>query len=341
VASIAIVTSSPAATEGGHLVIARALVQAVRDAGHAATLIVTPDFGFGRTVATYRANRAASPGAVDQVISLRYPSYAIDHPRHVCWLNHTMREYYDLWPRFSATLSWKNRIKESGRRVLLHAADAWLLKRNVTEVVAQSKTIQKRLRDDFGLEVDALWPPPPQRPYRCDGYDGDILVVSRLTPLKRVDLLITALAEPVARQVRVTVAGDGESASALKATAERLGVADRVNFMGRITDEEMMGLLASCRAVCFTPLAEDYGFVTIEAFASHKPVLTCQDSGGPTELVADGVTGFISAPEPAALALAVARVADDRRLAETMGAAAGAFARTLTWDAVVRRLVIV
>ena len=39
---------------------------------------------------------------IDQVISLRYPSYAVRHPRHVCWLNHTMREYYDLWDRFSA-----------------------------------------------------------------------------------------------------------------------------------------------------------------------------------------------------------------------------------------------
>ena len=35
------------------------------------------------------------------MISLRYPSYAVRHPNHVCWLNHTMREYYDLWDRFS------------------------------------------------------------------------------------------------------------------------------------------------------------------------------------------------------------------------------------------------
>ena len=53
---------------------------------------------------------------IDQVISLRYPSYAVRHPRHVCWLNHTMREYYDLWAAFSATLSPQGRVKERVRR---------------------------------------------------------------------------------------------------------------------------------------------------------------------------------------------------------------------------------
>jgi glycosyltransferase involved in cell wall biosynthesis len=340
-ASIAVVTSSPPAAEGGHMVIGRALVRAAREAGHAATLIVTPDFGFGRTAATYRANRTAGVGAVDQVISLRYPSYAVRHSRHVCWLNHTMREYYDLWPRFSSTLSWKNRIKENARRVALHAADAWLLKNNVTEVVAQSQTIQRRLADDFAIDADVLWPPPPQRPYRCDGYDGGILVVSRLTPLKRVNLLLEALAEPVAAHVRAVVAGEGESLPDLRNLARSLGVDQRVTFLGRVSDDDLIGALARCTAVCFTPFAEDYGFVAVEAFASRKPVITCVDSGGPAELVTDGVSGFITPPTAASLALALARVADDRRLAESMGEAAAARAAAMTWDSAVRRLMIV
>ena len=54
--------------------------------------------------------------------------------------------------------------------------------------------------------------------------------------------------------------------------------------------------------MAFAPLDEDYGFVTVEAFAAHKAVVTCRDSGGPTELVADGVHGLVAAPTPAALA---------------------------------------
>ena len=61
-----------------------------------------------------------------------------------------------------------------------------------------------------------------------------------------------------------------------------LDVAARVTFLGRIDDDAMLDRLARCRAVCFTPLDEDYGFVTVEAFASRKAVVTCRDSGGPT-----------------------------------------------------------
>ncbi|MCP5110982.1 MAG: glycosyltransferase, partial [bacterium] len=51
---------------------------------------------------------------------------------------------------------------------------------------------------------------------------------------------------------------------------------------------------ARCRAVYFGPRNEDFGFVTIEAFRSRKCVITCRDSGGPLDLVQDGVSGFIT-----------------------------------------------
>ena len=66
--------------------------------------------------------------------------------------------------------------------------------------------------------------------------------------------------------------------------AER-GLADRVSLPGRLDEPQLLEHLARCRAVVFPPYDEDYGFVTVEAFASAKPVITCTDSGGPTELV--------------------------------------------------------
>jgi hypothetical protein len=110
VSTIAVITSSPPFVEGGHLIIARSVVTALSDQGHQADLVVTPQNRFGRQAAAYLATWLTDVGRthdnrpIDQVISLRYPSYAVRHQRHVCWLNHTMREYYDLWDRFSATL---------------------------------------------------------------------------------------------------------------------------------------------------------------------------------------------------------------------------------------------
>ena len=118
---IAVVTSSPPMVEGGHMVIARSLVQALREAGHTADIIVTPQNRFGRQASAYFATWFTDVGSadgkpIDQVISLRYPSYAVRHHNHVCWLNHTMREYYDLWDRFSGTLGTAGRVKERARR---------------------------------------------------------------------------------------------------------------------------------------------------------------------------------------------------------------------------------
>ncbi|HZR26940.1 MAG TPA: glycosyltransferase family 4 protein [Vicinamibacterales bacterium] len=340
---IAVVTSSPPNVEGGHLVIARALVDALTRSGHQPHLVVTPDYGFGRLTASYRAARATNvtelDGAhIDRVISFRYPSFAVRHPRHVCWLNHTMREYYDLWPRFAASISWRNRIKEGVRKAVLHTADAWLLRHNVTRVVAQSKTIQQRVASDFGIDADIVYPPAPLTGYRCDEYGDFVFSVSRLDPLKRVDLLVRALAEPAGRATRAVIAGEGECGAELRSLAQSLGVADRVQFVGRIDDARLIGFLATCRAVCFTPLAEDYGFVTIEAFASGKPVITCADSGGPAELVSQNQNGLVCDATPAAIAAAIARLTADRHEAERLGSQAAAFAATLTWDETVRRL---
>ena len=151
VSRIAVVTSSPPLVEGGHMVIARSLAQALREAGHEADIVVTPQNRFGRQASAYVATWLTDVGQsaghrIDQVISLRYPSYAVRHPRHVCWLNHTMREYYDLWERFSSGLSPQNRFKESVRRRALHAADRYLLTRNVSRLFVQSRTIQARLQ---------------------------------------------------------------------------------------------------------------------------------------------------------------------------------------------------
>jgi glycosyltransferase involved in cell wall biosynthesis len=341
---IAVVTSSPPKVEGGHMVIARELTQALRDAGHDARVVVTPDYGFGRQARAYwetwRTDLARLDGrAVDRIITLRYPSYAVRHPHHVSWLNHTMREYYDLWPSWRAELGVKGQVKERIRRVLIHAADRYLLTHNVHRLFVQSRTIQARLAIWPSLASTVLYPPAPRRAYRTDAYEPEFLFVSRLTRLKRADLVLAALAEAAAAGVRLVIAGDGEQRAQLESAATSMGLRDRVTFTGRLSDEQLLDRLARCRAVVFPALQEDYGFVTVEAFASRKAVITCRDSGGPAELVQHGVSGFICEPTAVSIALAMQRLAEDDSLAERMGAAGFAFGSTLTWPETVARLV--
>ena len=185
-----------------------------------------------------------------------------------------------------------------------------------------------------------LYPPAPQRPYRCDGYGSSFLFVSRLTRLKRADLLIRALASADGAGLHGVIAGEGEDRPALERLAGELGVADPRDV--RRAGQRRRGdraLRALPRRV-FPPLQEDYGFVTVEAFASRKAVITCRDSGGPAELVQDEASGFVCDPAPDVLARAMRRLADDPSLAERMGAAGYEIGARLTWPETVRQLVV-
>jgi glycosyltransferase involved in cell wall biosynthesis len=346
VSVVAVVTSNPPFAEGGHLVMARALVAALREAGHRADLVLTPQNRFGRNVSTYLSNwmldvgRTADGRVVDQVISLRWPSYAVRHPRHVCWLNHTMREYYDLWPRFRQQLKAPGVLKESVRRTAIRRVDTWLLRR-LEKRFTISDTVRRRLERFNGVSAETLHPPAPPRAYRCERFEPFVLAVSRLSPLKRLDLVLEALATPEAAGVRCVIAGEGECASALRQLALERGIASRVEFLGHVGDDDLLDWLARCRAVVFPPLDEDYGFVTVEAFASGKPVITTTDSGGPAELVRDGETGLVVESTPGALGAAMRRLIDDGAGAERMGASARRVSETMTWASAVGRLIVV
>ena len=105
-----------------------------------------------------------------------------------------------------------------------------------------------------------------------------------------MDLAIGAAA---AGKFRLVIAGDGADRARLEALAKR-SRAD-VTFAGRVTDEDLLSLYATCGAVIFPPADEDYGYISLEAFLSKKPVVTCTDSGGPLEFVEDGENGRVVA----------------------------------------------
>ncbi len=346
-AVIAVVTSAPPLTDGGHLVIAHALQGALTAAGHRAGLVTTPSNRFGRQGGAYLANWFTDVGVtgegqrIDQVISLRFPSFAVRHPAHVCWLNHTMREYYDLWETFSSGLSTRGRLKERARGMIIRAADSWLLKRNVTAVFAQSRTVQSRLTRWNGVASEVLHPPPPPRAYRSDGYGDYLFFASRLSPLKRAALVLEALAVGPALHIKCVIGGEGEELRQLQRLARDRNLDRRVTFTGRLEEDALVRHLAQCRAVVFVPRDEDYGFVTVEAFASRKAVITCSDSGGPLEHVRDGQNGLVAAPEPEALARAFARIMDSPGEAERMGTQGHADIAHLTWSSVVKKLILV
>jgi glycosyltransferase involved in cell wall biosynthesis len=278
----------------------------------------------------------ANHEAIDLVIATKFPTYFVRHPRKVTWLFHQYRAIYDLCgTRFSefdhteADVNLRRRLIDLDTEVLAES----------TRLFSNARTTAARLARYNGLTAEPLYHPPPLAGRLHAGrFDDYILSVGRLEPAKRVDLIIRALAS-TPDPTRLVVVGGGSQRSALEALAGSLGIANRVIFTGEIDDAALVELYANAGAVVFPPYDEDYGYITLEAFLSRKPVITTTDAGGPLEFVEDGTTGVVVEPAEDALTSAIARVIADQPRARRLGEAGFERARTVTWDGVVERLV--
>ena len=138
---------------------------------------------------------------------------------------------------------------------------------------------------------------------------------------------------------KLKIAGSGPLAEELRKQIVGLGVEDRVELLGFVSADDLVDLYARCRAAYYAPLNEDYGYVTVEAFLSRKPVVTTTDAGGPLEFVTDGESGLVAEPTPESVADAIDRLwaLPGSRLAE-MGEAGRARVVDITWERVVDAL---
>jgi glycosyltransferase involved in cell wall biosynthesis len=204
-----------------------------------------------------------------------------------------------------------------------------------------AKNTASRLLKFNALQAVPLYHPPRLAGRLTSGPYGDyVLSVGRIESVKRVDLIVGAMADADS-SIRLLVAGDGTQREHVEREAETLGVRDRITFLGSVRDEELIGLYAGALAVIYPPYDEDFGYVTLEAFLARRPVITCPDSGGPNEFVIDGVNGFVCDPEPRALAEAINRLAAARGLAARLGDAGHEAASRVTWDGVIEQLLSV
>ena len=115
---------------------------------------------------------------------------------------------------------------------------------------------------------------------------------------------------------------------------------DKVEVLTNVSDDELIEMYSKSLAVVFLPMDEDYGFVTLEAFYSSKPVITTTDSGGPLEFVKDEENGFVVEPDPKKIAQKLDELYNNKDKTEKMGKMALKTVKdlNLNWDAVIEKL---
>lgn len=183
--------------------------------------------------------------------------------------------------------------------ILPRLAQMSLLDRNkhiVDRSVAPSHAMAQILKNHGWNVTDVL-------PFGIPAHEADasrsdtplFAFAGRLTDEKGVDWLLDAVAHAGERlaKAQVEILGDGPARSALEAQAERLGIADRVTFRGKVERAESQNVLGRAWLQIIPSLwPEPFGLVTVEALSRGTPVLVT-DQGAPPELVDHGKTGWI------------------------------------------------
>lgn len=272
---------------------------------------------------------------IDMVIPTKFPSYLVKHPTKVTWLFHQHREVYDLYG--TPYCSFTDDPEEQEIRQTIIAMDNKTL-RESRHVYTISKNVSARLDRFNGIPSKTLYPPPQYGGRYRSGEFGDyVLYAGRLEQLKRCDLLVESFrfVDPPARLV---LAGRGPQLENLERQVERLGLSDRVDFTGFVPEAELLELYAGAFGVVYAPVDEDYGYVTVEAFLSGKPVVTCTDSGGTLEFVEDGRSGYVVEPDAEAVGDAINKLYADRSKARDMGEAGRPRVEGIGWERVIDEL---
>lgn len=198
-----------------------------------------------------------------------------------------------------------------------------------------SETVKKRT-EYFPLkdaEVIALHHPSFLKNYQHGEY-SHIFMVSRLDGPKRIDMLIKAM-KYVKGDVKLYIAGTGPMEQELKRLAEG---DERIQFLGFVNDEDVERYYANSLVIPYFPYDEDFGLITIEAMMHGKPVITTTDSGGPTEFVKNGETGFVTDLDPKQIGKKISYFVEHPEEAKRMGQNAYNRVKNITWTNTVNKI---
>ena len=172
-----------------------------------------------------------------------------------------------------------------------------------TPIVTLSESSKAELVAGLGHRPDDLHVVPPgiHEQYRPGGRRDDeplVLSVGRLTPSKRVDVLVRAVAaaREVQPSLRLEVVGEGPEEGRLRALVVDLGLEAAVRLRGRITDEELVDAYQRARVVASASISEGWGMTLTEAAACGTPAVAT-DVGGHRDAVEHGRSGLLAAAD--------------------------------------------
>lgn len=202
---------------------------------------------------------------------------------HVCYSFSPTRYVWDLYYDY---LENTNAIKRFFMKRMIHKVRLWDFQaaQRVDHFAADSNFVGSRIKKYYRRDFTTIYPGTRINEYPITEMPDDYyLVVARFVRYKRVDLAIEACNQ--LKKKLVVIGSGGEEEERLKKLA-----GDTVEFLGRVSDEEMERYYSRAKAFLF-PGIEDYGITPVEAMSAGVPVLAF-GKGGALETMQDGKTGL-------------------------------------------------
>lgn len=202
---------------------------------------------------------------------------------HICYYHSPMRYAWDYTHQYLKDQQL-GLVGEWLASRMLHKVRQWdfLAADRVDLAVANSQTVRNRVRKYYRRDAEVIHPPVDVSRFEVhEKHEGYFLIVSSLTPYKRIDLAVE-LFNKLGK--RLVIIGDGKDKRRLQNLA-----AENIDFLGFKDDVVVKEYMENCRAFIF-PGEEDFGIAPVEAMACGKPVLAFR-KGGLTESMKEAVTG--------------------------------------------------
>ncbi|MED4601677.1 glycosyltransferase [Paenibacillus validus] len=216
---------------------------------------------------------------------------------HFCYCHTPMRFAWDF-ESYIARETYSPLVKKTLRSYVKYLKN-WDMKTadRVDEYVANSNVVRQRIKSCYGIDAQVIFPPVNTERFSISNQVEDYyLVVSRLVPYKRIDLVVEAFNR---NGQKLLIVGGGPDLGRLKSMAN-----PNIQFLGRLEDNEVSRLMSRCRAFIF-PGEEDFGITPLEVNAAGRPVIAYK-AGGALDTISHGTNGlFFDRQTPDSLIQAV------------------------------------
>lgn len=213
---------------------------------------------------------------------------------HICYCHNPARFLWDYASQYNGGPSFF-------KRILFHYLRMWdrTAANRVDYFMANSKMTAQRIKKYYDRQAKVIYPPVDISDKIKQAKGEYFLIVSQLTPYKRIDLAIDAFNK---LELPLVIIGQGRDRERLQKMAQR-----NIKFLGWQTDEIVKQYLQNCIAFIF-PGEDDFGIAPVEAMNFGKPVLAYRQ-GGAIETILEGITGeFFDDPVTESLADGVRRL---------------------------------